>query len=274
MKLTSGIKLVLMFGTLAGCLGASTSSVQVQSLTGGFLAGCTPANGCGGEFQAMVNGTTTPAGTMINGNVLYVYCVDFENSVFIPSQVYAANVSSVTDGSDVSNTVYGRTDSGWAPGDPSEPIVFANKSFNDGSGALNPTPLQRYQMAAWLISQYAQPGSDHNAIQFAIWNALQVTVPAGDSGPSAPKVTGKTKTDETLLLQEAASFVASPDSPAKDQFLGSFHILTEVAPIYLHSPTQVQEFIYINPEPAHMMFLAALAFGGLVFAKSRRRSRA
>jgi hypothetical protein len=139
-------------------------------------------------------------------------------------------------------------------------------------------------MAAWLVEQYSQPNANVNAIPFAIWNTLQVTPPAGDTGPSAPHVTGATKTQENLLLSEAATFVSGPDTPSQEQFFSQFEIVTEVAPIYLHSPSQVQEFIEIAPqpggggnqdiapEPAGMAMLVAGVFGGLVFTRLRKRS--
>jgi hypothetical protein len=259
----------------AGTISATTSSVQVQSLTGGFLAGCT-INGCGGEFQAMENGAVNGSGMMVNGNKIFVYCVDFLNDVFIPSQIYTANISTITTGSDLSNTVYGRADSAWAPGDPDLPIVFTNTSFaTTGGGTFTPTsPLQRYQMTAWLISQYSAPSADRNAIQYAIWNVLQVTPPAGESSPAYPKAIGIIKIDENLLLKEAADFVSGPETVQRDNLFNSFKILTEVAPTYLHSPTQIQEFMYINPEPATMGILVGGAFGILALVRSRRKRTA
>src|SRR5438105_10656241 len=122
------MKLPVATVIVGGILSATTTAVQIQSLTGGCLAGCT-YNGCGGKFQGMENGGVNGAGTMVGGAKIFVYCVDFQNDVFIPSQIYSANVTPIVSGSDLSNTVYGRTASAWAPGDAVKPIVFTNASF-------------------------------------------------------------------------------------------------------------------------------------------------
>jgi hypothetical protein len=264
-------KLFALLVLLLPVVSATTASVQVQSVTGGFLAAC-GSYGCGGKFQGMENGTVAPSGAMVNGTDVFLYCVDFENDVYIPSQVYTANITPITNGSNLSNTVYGRTSSAWAPGDQALPINFTVNSFTDTTGSFTPASgLQRYQMAAWLISQYSALNADKNAIQDAIWTALEVTPPSGETGPKFPAITGKTKTDMNLLLSEAADYVSAPDTSAKEDFFSEFKVVTQIAPIYLHSPNQIQEFMIINPEPAAMAILVAGIFGVLAWMKLRRR---
>lgn len=265
-------KLVASLVLAAGALSATTDTVQVQSITGGFLAGCT-VSGCGGKFLGMINGVVNGDGNMVDGTNVFLYCVDFENHVYIPSQVYTANISTVVNGSDLSNTVYGRTGSAWAPGDPVEATVFTNSNFTDSTGTFIPTSaLQRYQMAGWLLSQYTAPNADRNAIEFAIWTALEVTPPAGDANAAFPIVRGKTGTDMNLLLSEAADYVSGPYTAQKNEFFSSLKIVTEVAPIYLDGPDQVQEFMYFNPEPSTLAILVAAVFGILAYLKWRKAS--
>jgi hypothetical protein len=218
----------------------------------------------------MKNGTVDQSGNLVDGASTLFYCVDFENDVYIPSPVYTANLTPIFNGSDLSNTVYGRADSAWAPGDPSLPVVFTNTSFSDSSGSFTPSSaLQRYQMAAWLISQYDAPGADKTAIQDGIWSALEVSPPVGDSGPAFPAIKGKTKTDMNLLLSEAANYVSGPNSVAKQDFFDQFKIVTQVGPIYLNGPNQIQEFIIINPEPSTLAVLTGGILGLLLWRKRR-----
>ena len=217
----------------------------------------------------MENGTVVQ-GTMVGGKLLALYCIDFQNSVFIPSQVYTANLTPIVNGSDLSNTVNGRPSSAWAPGDAVKPVVFQRTSFTiTSTQSLTPTALQRYQMAAWLTTRYALPGADRTAIQYAIWQALAVKAPAGEKKPVSvlPTATGKTLTDMNNLLKQAADFVANHYS---DQFFSGFRIVTQVLPIYLHGVSQVQEFMVMTPEPATLAAIVAALFCLMVFWKRRK----
>src|SRR6059058_1173840 len=84
--------------------GAPTS-VQLNSIA--FTAGCTSV-GCGGEFKGMIGGNAV-GGQLKNGTTVELFCIDYQNDVFIPGAIYQANLSTITTGSDLSNTRYGRT---------------------------------------------------------------------------------------------------------------------------------------------------------------------
>ena len=262
------VKLLLAAMCFTGGLSATTQLVQVQSLSGGFLAGCSTA-GCGGAFLGMIGGGVGGDGNLEDGTLKYLYCVDFQNDVYIPSRVYAANLTTLTNGADMSNTVYGRTEAQWAPGDAAAPIVFTNTTFQiDASQSFTPaSALQRYQMAAWLISQYNLPNANRNAIQYAIWQALAVNAPTGEPANKFPKLNAKTTTAVNDLLAAAADFVKNDYS---EEFFSHYHVVTQVAPLYLHGPNQIQEFIVIMPEPAFAIPIAGLG----IFILARRRSRA
>jgi hypothetical protein len=265
------IKLLLAATCFTGGLSATTRLVQVQSLSGGFVAGCSTA-GCGGSFLGMLGGDAGADGNLENGVLKYLYCVDFQNDVYIPSRVYAANLTTLTNGADMSNTLYGRTDAQWAPGDAAKPIVFTNATFQiDATHSLTPaSALQRYQMAAWLISQYSLPNANRNAIQYAIWQALAVNAPAGEPANKFPKLNAKTTAAVNDLLAAAADFVKNDYS---DAFFSHYHVVTQVAPLYLHGPNQIQEFIVANPEPALLAVPMAGIFGWLMLAKRRKTRR-
>jgi len=88
----------------------------------------------------------------LNGVPVTLYCVDLRNSVHI-GQTWQANLSTLTNGSNLSNTRYG--------------------------GVANALAL--YQQAAWLTTQFASHTNDYVNLQYALWNLFT---------PSAPDTTG------------------------------------------------------------------------------------
>jgi len=88
----------------------------------------------------------------LNGVQVVLYCVDIRNSVHV-GQTWQANLSTLTNGSDLSNTRYG--------------------------GAANALAL--YQQAAWLTTQFASHTNDYVNLQYALWNLFT---------PSAPDTVG------------------------------------------------------------------------------------
>ena len=88
----------------------------------------------------------------INGTPVTLFCVDYRNSVHI-GQTWQANLSTLTNGSNLSDTRYG--------------------------GVANALAL--YQQAAWLTTQFAANPTDYVNIQYALWNLFT---------PSAPDTAG------------------------------------------------------------------------------------
>jgi hypothetical protein len=56
---------------------------------------------------------------------------------------------------------------------------------------------------------------------------------------------------------------------AKQDFFDQFKIVTQVGPIYLNGPNQIQEFIIINPEPSTLAVLTGGILGLLLWRKRR-----
>ena len=77
----------------------------------------------------------------LNGAPVTLYCVDIANSVHF-NQVWQANLSTITNGSNLSSTRYGSL----------------------------PNALALYQRAAWLINQFPTHTSDYVNLQYALWN--------------------------------------------------------------------------------------------------------
>lgn len=79
-------------------------------------------------------------GTM-NGAPVTLFCVDLANSVHF-GQSWQANLTTITDGSNLGNTRYG----------------------------AQPNALAHYQQAAWLVAQFASHPADYVSLQYALWN--------------------------------------------------------------------------------------------------------
>jgi hypothetical protein len=246
---------------LAAAASAATIPFQVTGITGGFTTGCA-GDGCGGKFQAEMGGAVNASGNLEGGTSFYVYCIDSQNTVDIPSGVYDANISLITNGADLLNTRYGRSESSWdSVQAQSLPINFRTASFAFGSGdSLTPSVIQRYQMEGWLMEQYSTlPTSDRIAIQDAMWQVMDVIPPAEAVAqgtyfpPPYPGQNTSTGATVATLLSDAAQFVKYDYS---DAFFSKFMIITNASPLFLEGQDPAQELIAIVPTPEPLSYAA------------------
>jgi hypothetical protein len=249
-----GVFSALVLATVAS---AATIPFQVTGVTGGFVTGCT-GDGCGGKFQAQMGGVVNASGNLEGGTSFYVYCIDSQNTVDIPSGVYDANISMITNGADLSNTRYGRSESSWdTVQEQPLPISFRTSEFAFGSGdSLTPSVIQRYQMTAWLVEQYAtSPSANRVAIQDAIWQVMDVVPPAQATyiGPPYPGQNTPTGQEVSTLLSDAAQFVKHDYS---DAFFAQFEVITNASPLLLEGQDPAQELIAIIPTPEPISYAA------------------
>ncbi len=107
------------------------TAVYADSVTMQFV-GVNGAHG-GGYYVSPYFGT-------MNGAPVTLFCVDIANHVGF-GQVWHANLTTITNGSNLSNTRYGSS-----------------------------AGLARYQQAAWLISQFPTHPNSYVGLQFALWN--------------------------------------------------------------------------------------------------------
>lgn len=207
-------------------------------------------NGGGGGATAVLNGTTN----------LEIFCVDFNNDIYVPHSNYSANLSALTSsGFNASTTRFGNVTS-WAT------VTIAGDT-TDSSTINNAGALQRYQMAAYLVSLYNLAGGNNasnNGIQMAIWTILDPTAYAA-SLPSP--ATG----NPTTALEEAAQWLSGTSSSDRDAFLAGWDIISD-ATMIPGSPQSggFQEQITRVPEPG---FFGMLAFCLLGFVWQARRRR-
>ena len=92
----------------------------------------------------------------INGSPVTLYCVDIANTVHF-NQVWEANLSTITNGSNLSSTRYGSM----------------------------PQGLALYQQAAWLINQFPTNSSDYVNLQYALWNLFNPGLAPDSAGSNA-----------------------------------------------------------------------------------------
>lgn len=195
--------IVISSGIYAGTYTLDTTSYNFQ------------LNNGGGGSSALLDKTTT----------IELFCDDFANSITVPHSNYSANISSITSGSNLSNTRFG--------GNASWTTITINDDGTDGgsndkadSAIINSaTALGRYQMSAYLVSQYNLPAGNiptNNGIQKAIWWLLDPT------GSSTPPALGHNAFDS---LESAAQWYQSTGgnagSAGRNTFLSGYEIISD-----------------------------------------------
>ena len=218
--------------------------------------------GDGGGFLGTV---TTPPTSFTQ----LLFCDDFSNPISVPTQANV-NVSSLAGSSpNLSDTRFANVTS-WRDVTTVDPSLGAPQARTIN----NANALQRYQMAAYLITQYSFfntiPAtttffSDPNSrgVQAAIWAILN----ANGENYNAP--TGPQDGNIDTYLTNAANWLSNPSS--NRSFLNSFLIVTDSSVAQLSGTARLnaglQELIVAVPEPT---FYIALAIGlGLLFVGRR-----
>lgn len=163
---------------------------------------------------ALTGGGGGESGVLNQNQTVETFCVDFNNEIYVPHSGYSAFLSTLTTGSDLSHTRFG-SNSGWWT------VSINDGDSNDAtdSAIINGADvLGRYQMAAFLVSQYQTPqgsNASNNGIQAAIWDILDPS-----SFPAAPHYA-----DASGALELAAEWFANPNSDRS--FLANFQIISD-----------------------------------------------
>jgi len=254
--------------------GAETVPLDVSNVYNFQLAGG------GGSAEATL-GTTA----------VQIYCDNFANEINL-GQDYTADVTVLSTTANLSLTRFGNVSAssstksgttGWEPITLTDgnPVDGADdKFFNSGAGLA---PLERYEMVAYLISQYNfYNTTTGNEIQEAIWTLLDPTSegPVGDPSGSNPD----------YYLEEAASWVQgmnnSNNLTALNAFLAHFEVVSD-STMSFPSPGAAtggfqEQIVDLNPVPpptptpeprGGALALGGLLAGGALLAKRSRDSR-
>lgn len=123
------------------------TAVHADSVTMQFV-GVNGAHG-GGYY-------VSPYYATMNGSPVTLFCVDIANSVHW-NQVWQANLTTITNGSNLANTRYGGL----------------------------PNGLALYQQAAWLINQFPTHSADYVNLQYALWNLFNPSLAPDSAGSNA-----------------------------------------------------------------------------------------
>jgi hypothetical protein len=236
------------FFTLVFTAGAASVPFNVSSNGYNF-----PLDGGGGGLQATLNGATVES-----------FCDDFLNEIFVPSN-NSANVTQMTS-SDLSKTRFGEVTSFTS-------ITLtgggADQTFLNGA---SDTAAVRYDMVAFLVSQYNRAGGDsaaNNEIQAAIWTLMDPSIYPN------PKPLNPDSLDVTSDLKAAADWFQGGGATAA--FLSNFEIVSDASMLAGTSASGwvgiggFQEQIVETPEPRAIAgMLGGLLIIGVMMLRRRQ----
>jgi hypothetical protein len=242
------------------------TSVFTLVLAGGASAAGVPLHTVSYDFQLAGGGG---AQATLNGVPVEIFCDDFANEIFVPSD-NMANVTTLGSGADLSKTRFGNVASNtWTAitltggGAASADQTF----FNIGGGSA---AAARYDMAAYLVSLYnvaLANDTPNNQIQEAIWTLMDPTAEGAVIDPSG--------VDPTSYLEQAAAWYIGGN--AVDSFLSKFQVVSDVnmnVPRVGVGVGGFQEQIVrtVTPEPRGgvWMLLGLLGVGAFLWQRSRR----
>jgi hypothetical protein len=231
--------------------------------------------GYGGAFEGTI-AANLPSQTYAT----MLFCDDFSNDVSIPSQLVQVDITSIAAGVDFLNqTRFGAVTS-WRPIQNSLPTgdsvsQSVETTINDADS------LERYEMAAYLISNYSffdsgLPGWDHyyadadnTGIQSAIWDILN---PSSDL--YLPPENAGQDGNVTTWLTNAANWLPMVNSAQNQALLSRFRIVSDVAISQASGgqKTQVgiQEFLTLQAVPEPGLYGVLSLSLGLIFWVARR----
>ncbi|HLI83356.1 MAG TPA: hypothetical protein VKV17_05530 [Bryobacteraceae bacterium] len=279
-----GLIVLMVTGWSAAYLSADTVELTGHGdFVGTFTISSAPnqnepaLTGYGGGFSAEIIGNSPSQSYLTT-----VFCVDFSNDVSLPSS-HSVNLTPIAAGTQFTDDTRFGAVTAWRP---VEDYLPGGLTLSAGvqNTIDNATALERYEMAAYLVSNYtffgqAPPQSDNyygdatnRGIQSAIWAILDPT-----SDLYLPPSSLSDSGDITLWLTNAANWLANDSSTAAgQQLLSRFRVVSDAQIAGSANPTQVgiQEFLTVQPVP-EPGFYAVLAPGlAVVWWTARRKRRA
>lgn len=168
-----------------------------------------PLIGGGGGSSALLDQTTT----------VEIYCNDFNNDIYVPHSNYSATLSLLSAPSPT--TRFGGMD---ASGFKAVTINDGDSDDSADANAINTADaLARYQMAAYLVSQY-QPAAGNNSfnnnIQMAIWEILD---PTGYPDPMGINPSAQ----PTEAFEMASAWYLGTNEAGRESYLSNYRIVSD-----------------------------------------------
>jgi len=222
-------------------------------------------NGGGGGASATLDLSTQ----------LEIYCNDFNNDIYVPHSNYSADLTTFTAaGLAAGDTRFGNMDASAfksvtiSDGDPAQDAI-------EQSTINNAAALGRYQMAAYLVSQYNLAGGNdaaNNNIQMAIWELLD------PASYTANPMSLNSSAHPTEALEMAADWYHGTTEDQREAYLQDFRIVSDASMTCPASGCGAdapmvggfQEQITHLPEPGSFGLLALGLIGVALGARRRR----
>jgi hypothetical protein len=214
----------------------------------------------------LANGGGGSAATLDKSLNIEIFCVDFANEIIVPQNNYSANLTPITSSGFTAATTRFGSNTSWR----SVTIADdgADSASNDAADStiLNAAnALGRYQMAAYLISEYNRPAGNtaaNNGIQTAIWTILD------PSSYSAALFSA----NPSAALEQAALWYNTTSVADRDSYLTNYRIvsdstMTACGPVLCGG---FQEQMTVVPEPRYVGLLLV----GLIALFSIHRRKA
>src|SRR2546423_5030264 len=201
-----------------------------------------------------------------------IFCVDFANEIIVPQNNYSANLTPITSFGFTAGTTRFGNNTSWRTVTIGDDATDGGSDDAADSAIVNARDaLGRYQMAAYLISQYNRPAGNtaaNNGIQTAIWTILD------PSSYSAALVTA----DPSAALEQAAVWYNTTTVAARDSYLMNYRIvsdttMTSCGPVLCAG---FQEQITVVPEPRYvgLLLIGLLALLSIRVRKASMRTPA
>ena len=204
---------------------------------------------------ALANGGGGISATLNSSVDVETFNIDFANDIIVPHTGYSAVLTPLTStGFDASGTRFGNNGS-WRT------VTVADDGTDGGaddaadSAIINAAnALGRYQMAAFLVSQYnvaAGNTASNNGIQTAIWQILD---------PSSYSL-ASFNADPSDALEHAAVWFNTTSSAARDSYLMNYNIvsdttMTSCGPVACSGFQEQIASVPAVPEPATLPLAA------------------
>ena len=188
-----------------------------------------------------------------------IFCVDFANDIMVPQSNYSANLTSLTAAGFTAGTTRFGSNTNWRTVTIADDATDGGSDDAADSAIINAAnALGRYQMAAYMVSQYNRPAGNtaaNNGIQTAIWEILD---------PSSYSL-APFSADPSAALEQAAVWYSTTSAAARDSYLADYRIvsdstMTACGPVLCGG---FQEQITVVPEPKYAGMLVMGLFVAL-----------